>query len=464
MTASVEGQFDDAAYKKDTKDVDRLVLLKIEELNACYNEWYRGVDKTRGLVDKAESLSSPWLAPGFITDRPVPQPPPLAGTGTDGTEKRPPLDFVKAQHQRFLKNSRNGSWTIGQQVNAEQTRRYFFSGWYGFLFLLVDAWTCGLLVKGSACVPFVRVRERHVAVVDIATKNEVSCRTLLRSEPSSSLEYMGHLYTVVLGTYRLASLVVVLMLVMFALFCDVLLHVVVDWRKDPLHWLLVAFSRVISVCIDSVHVDSAPWLFVAIGMLFFSIATGAMYVINILIVAPRSLRYYDITRRDVPTVLPLVVKPRVPFAMVSYQWNSMAEFSRSLAAALPQGWVDVQMLSAGTNLTRATSYVAANCFYLVIVASGEYMKSQNCMVELIAALSQRRDDQYVSVLDVGTAPRWFLKFLNENLPNATIHWVESENSVRSLTPVGAGVQRTPMLRGRRKPPQARIFKYLRLPE
>lgn len=99
-----------------------------------------------------------------------------------------------------------------------------------------------------------------------------------------------------------------------------------------------------------------------------------------------TLRYYNVIEKDLPVILPLVLKPRVPFAMVSYAWGNEGEaaYARSLAGALPMCWVDVQMLALGSSVPRVTSHVAATSHLLVVCLSARYLASRNCVLELVS--------------------------------------------------------------------------------
>ena len=84
---------------------------------------------------------------------------------------------------------------------------------------------------------------------------------------------------------------------------------------------------------------------------------------------------------DIACVLPLVLDQRLPFAMVSYAWLMDADarssqrrlLARSLAASLPNCWVDTQMMASGTRVSTATTSVAAGCHFLIIILSKEYL-------------------------------------------------------------------------------------------
>ncbi len=47
-------------------------------------------------------------------------------------------------------------------------------------------------------------------------------------------------------------------------------------------------------------------------------------------------------KKDLPSVLPLVLAPTAPMLMVSYTWRApFVHIARSLASAAPNTWVDV---------------------------------------------------------------------------------------------------------------------------
>lgn len=95
----------------------------------------------------------------------------------------------------------------------------------------------------------------------------------------------------------------------------------------------------------------------------------------------RQLAFARVGPRDIACVLPLVLDQRLPFAMVSYAWLADSDprsgprrlIARSLAASLPNCWVDTQMMASGTCVSTATTAVAAGCHVLIILLSKEYM-------------------------------------------------------------------------------------------
>lgn len=95
-----------------------------------------------------------------------------------------------------------------------------------------------------------------------------------------------------------------------------------------------------------------------------------------------------------PSVLRLLVHTNAPTLMVSYSWGSSkaSTAARSLAFALPDSWVDVTCLSAGTDVSELTGNLSAQAEAFVLFLTPEYLQSEACMVELNAALLSRKEE------------------------------------------------------------------------
>ena len=93
-----------------------------------------------------------------------------------------------------------------------------------------------------------------------------------------------------------------------------------------------------------------------------------------------------------PSVLRLLVHTNAPTLMVSYSWASSkaSTAARSLAFALPDSWVDVKCLSAGTDISGLTRNLSAHAEAFVFFLTPEYLQSEACMAELGAALLSRK--------------------------------------------------------------------------
>jgi hypothetical protein len=91
------------------------------------------------------------------------------------------------------------------------------------------------------------------------------------------------------------------------------------------------------------------------------------------------------------SVLPLAVTPRAPLIMISYPWTAATrDVARSLAAVLPNAWVDVQMLVPGGNVPKITASVSRWAFCLVICLSTDYLKRSACVLEFVTAALKRK--------------------------------------------------------------------------
>jgi hypothetical protein len=71
-----------------------------------------------------------------------------------------------------------------------------------------------------------------------------------------------------------------------------------------------------------------------------------------------------------PDLLCCVVRGAPPLPLPSYHRRLLA---RSLASALPNCWIDTQMMASGTRVSSATTQVAAGCHILIVVLSKEYL-------------------------------------------------------------------------------------------
>jgi hypothetical protein len=114
-----------------------------------------------------------------------------------------------------------------------------------------------------------------------------------------------------------------------------------------------------------------------------------------------------------------------PFAMVSYAWGvkgkssdkdlQMASAARALAAALPNCWSDVHMMSSGSVVPAVTSLVARTAHLLVLILTPSYLRSRNCSIELVAALLHRRAHHVTWAYVSQDVPQPICSFLTQSL-------------------------------------------------
>jgi hypothetical protein len=160
----------------------------------------------------------------------------------------------------------------------------------------------------------------------------------------------------------------------------------------------------------------------AIVMMFVGVICVVAFVLRVLEKLPIVLPYSGTGEGDLPAVMPLLLDVKnTPFAMVSYAWGStpldkdFAQTARALAAALPNCWCDVQMMSSGTVVPAVTAQVARTAHLLVMVITPAYLRSRNCSIELMAAVLYRRSYHQTWAYLAGTVPPAVEDFLRDNL-------------------------------------------------
>jgi hypothetical protein len=211
-------------------------------------------------------------------------------------------------------------------------------------------------------------------------------------------------------------------------------HVSYGSRDLRLHWmlkriavfqgglmLLIAASWII-VLIPPVRATVSAfsvvrWAFDYLGGMFYGVIEGnearsalAMLFLSLIVVwsglvalfarkaSNASLLNLEVS--DIPVVLRMLLKPDTNTTMVSYAWASSTSVhaARSLAFSLPDAWIDVRALSAGTHISVATSKIVRSCECLVILLSPQILDSEASMWELIHASLARSSYHQVSLV------------------------------------------------------------------
>lgn len=172
----------------------------------------------------------------------------------------------------------------------------------------------------------------------LKVKGGLVLQTLFPSEPSSSLDYVGHAYKVAVSRTRLR------VVAFFAVFCgifaffSIFAHILAPPdTTDVTHRIFSDTIFIIGKMLTTIKDEKKPWLASSLVGAYVVVLSLSILLMDVLDAASTTLRYYNVTEKDLPVILSLVLKPRVPFAMVSYTWGNDGEgnFARSLASVLP---------------------------------------------------------------------------------------------------------------------------------
>lgn len=355
----------------------------IHELNDVVNYLYHGMgpgesfESAGALFVLGSSLNRRMPAGASCQPRPAPAratplrginnylgPDAFAGCWENGGARLIPVkDIVNDALERLeAQGSEQSLWDIGQQVLPKQTNEYVHP--YASLILFLEAVLCGCCSTRCFSRPSI-IREKIVYVNKTPVKMRAArataaepqrrasatasapaaalvggglmIQTLFPSKPSSSLEFVGHSYRVRLSKTRLH--IVVALSVLFGLFAcaSVAAHALWPGTADFSHLLLAQGVAALGQMLATVVNESHPWLAASLLGAYVIFLSLSILLMDALGSASTTLRYYNVTDKDLPVMLPLVLRPRVPFAMVSYTWGNEGEavFPRSLAAALP---------------------------------------------------------------------------------------------------------------------------------
>lgn len=283
----------------------------------------------------------------------------------------------------------------GQQLLPSQTKKYQYFG--AFWFLLMKAVFCNVPV--CCCRP-TKVRGRHIFIARDRNGFE-SFQTLLRARPASDPRPDLQEYSKVITFYRGIFLLGFLPLLFYGFLLLVEgLHLPTESSNSNLNANPHPFEDEVT---SPLHISLSTQ-----SRLKFASTNVLMYVMVIACLTDlykrgnkvsKSISSEELRRGGLSYVLPLLLDQYAPLAMVSYCWNPeySAEIARSLATALPNCWVDIQMLSSGNNVPQTTASVAATSHLMVIFLSRQYLESQNCCIELVNAVKCRQWDQVTVV-------------------------------------------------------------------
>ena len=121
---------------------------------------------------------------------------------------------------------------------------------------------------------------------------------------------------------------------------------------------------------------------------------------------------------SLPTLMSLLVRASAPQFMISYAWGGRSEQSLKglalgLAEALPDCWIDVRRLVSGQHVRDEVCAPAEHARVLVVLMNEAYVKSENCCIELLAALTKRTENIHRTVILIeaenevrGWSPNW----------------------------------------------------------
>jgi hypothetical protein len=261
--------------------------------------------------------------------------------------------------------------------------------------LFLDAVTFGRaswLLSGTLWL-----RERRLVVEDLPSEvlasgalrysSLPSVRTVLSSPPASDVSYNGVEYNLAVLRLRIVIAMAFSSCVNVAAWVSVFgasfaatggpaegFGWMLQWALDCLIQFLTAMTR-----------QRPSYMGFAVCTFFIGFIAAVYFVLFVLKSAPRTLPYHGSDLGHLPSVLPLVLDQHKPFCMVSYKWGRGSDLARSLASALPNCWIDVQLLSSGTPLPFAISGVARTAHLLVIMLCPSYLTSANCCIELASA-------------------------------------------------------------------------------
>ena len=360
---------------------------------------------------------------GLLTDVPVPGGRPFARYITSALE----LDAAQAlrraaalrEHSQHLHGvSALRALTlpsVGHQLVPSQNRQYVHR--LAWLYLLLRASYLSFLWRWLGLPRLLRLRER-LLVVEEEEEEEggegkvkkggaagaaapPTIGTVLEAAPSSDMTYNAG--AEVLGVFRVRAALVVCLAcaINLAAWTSVLgqsylpqgapaqgASYMLSWALDVLVLLMRAMTQ-----------QRPSYMGFGVVAIFIAFIAAIAFALTVLDRLPVVLPYSGTGKGDLPSVMPLIADVRnTPFAMVSYAWGSpspspYAETARALAAALPNAWVDVHMMSSGSSVPQLTAEVAKSAHLLVLVLTRDYLHSKNCAIELTAALLHRGSHQ-----------------------------------------------------------------------
>ena len=168
-------------------------------------------------------------------------------------------------------------------------------------------------------------------------------------------------------------------------------------NKNPFLFLNYFIFSIIDDIKRSI-LDGAPsTLPFAVGSFALMFLLCLSYVV---LVALRSdvAAFVKAQEKDLPSSLALVLRTPAPMLMLSYTWKApYVDVARSLAAAVPNTWVDVQTLASGVEIPAVTAAVSRWAYAQVVFMSADYLQSPACLLELFTALLRRQAYQHLLV-------------------------------------------------------------------
>jgi hypothetical protein len=313
--------------------------------------------------------------------------------------------------------------SVGHQLLPSQNSQWVYR--YALLYLLLEAAFVPFLWRFLGLASIVRLRDR-VLVVEEGEGRVPRISTIVLATPSSDTSYNAGQH--VIAVFRVRALV--------GMCCAVVINMLAwagvlgesflpqEAARNSTYLLRWALDLIV-LLVRSMSEQRPSYMGFALVMLFVSIIATMAFALRVLEKLPIVLPYSGTGEGDLPAVMPLLLDVKnTPFAMVSYAWGTddssttdkaMPSLARALAAALPNCWSDVHMLSSGSVIPSVTSHVARTAHLLVLVITPSYLRSRNCAIELVAALLHRRAHHVTWAYVSPEVPHSVCHFLSQHL-------------------------------------------------
>ena len=283
-------------------------------------------------------------------------------------------------------------FSVGLQLLPRTALRYRWA-WAEAL-LSLDALSFGLAARALGVVA---AREERLVLVAVPASGGVAAHTLfqpiLTPTPATQFAFDGRRYATALASRRIFLVLLILLGINIGAWVISFTTLAVGADRNPLQpvwaWQF-AFLRDFSAAV----LGTAPPMLALAGWASLVAVLGALFHTLAVVGKNAIATHTDVNPGDLTSVLPLVLTPRAPLVMVSYPWlDHHAAVARSLAAALPNAWVDVQMLAPGVVVADTTRAVSRWANTLVLVVSDAYLERPACCLELVTAMLRRQPYQ-----------------------------------------------------------------------
>lgn len=137
-------------------------------------------------------------------------------------------------------------------------------------------------------------------------------------------------------------------------------------------------------------------------LLYMNCIVGTGFIIHLLGRQKHS-NLIELPRGGLTAVFPAFLRSNYPLAMVSYSWGDAngskpATTARSLAAVLPDAWLDVKWLSPGQHVPSETAAATDTTYALVLLVTAGYFSRPACALEFATAVLKREQRNQITIV------------------------------------------------------------------